>query len=470
MSKVFPTLRHNSCRSSLAACVASVFALCAPAAMANTWTVNSCAEGSSGNILTKTGTLRFAAANAPDGADIDMGSLGCSLISLTTGAINLPQNNLNILGPGVNSLAVRGAFGDRVLNHTGSGTLTISDLSVVEGYLVNSAGFAVGGCIESSGYLKLVRASVSGCSAVTDTGVAIAGGAYASTGLYLLHSNVTGNVARARTTGFSKGGGGYSRGELFVGDSTVATNSARASDGSHAAVGGLLIAGSAFINASTISGNASDGYFGGLKFYNDRDYASNIVTVLNSTISGNSAGAQQGGIYANAGEVDIYNSTIAFNTAATGSAYLAPGLTIAAYAPATAVTLQSSILSNNTYAGTESDLIVSLNPVTIGGGNNLIRNAAASVPGDTLHSCPLLGPLRNNGGVTRTHALLSHSPAIDAGNNVAGTNFDQRSSAADNGMASYLRISGLKPDIGAYEAQQDDIVFNGAFDGCPALQ
>jgi hypothetical protein len=170
-----------------------------------------------------------------------MGNLGCSLISLTTGAINLPQNNLNITGPGVNSLTVRGAYGDRVLNHTGSGTLTISRLSVVEGYLVNSAGFAVGGCIESSGYLKLVHASVSGCSAVTDTGVAIAGGAYASTGLYLLHSNVTGNVARARTTGFSKGGGGYSRGALFVGDSTIAPNSARASEGSHAAVGGLLI-------------------------------------------------------------------------------------------------------------------------------------------------------------------------------------------------------------------------------------
>jgi hypothetical protein len=445
-----------------------VFALSAPAALANTWTVDSCAEGNAGDIATQTGSLRFVAANAPDGADVDMGNLGCSLISLSTGAVNLSQNNLNIIGPGVNKLTVSGAFKGRVFNHTGTGTLAISDLSLAEGYVVNSAGFALGGCIASSGYLKLLHASLSGCSAVTDTGVAIAGGAYASTGLYLLHSNVSGNVAQARTTGFSKGGGGYSRGALFVGESTVATNSAKATEGSHASVGGLLIAGSAFINASTISGNASDGYFGGLKFYNERDYAGNIVTVLNSTISGNSAGTQQGGIYANAGEVDIYNSTIAFNTAATGSAYLAPGLTIAAYAPATAITLQSSILSNNTYAGTESDLIVSLNPVTIGGGNNLIRNAAASVPADTLHSCPLLGPLRDNGGLTRTHALLSHSPAIDAGNQAVGGGFDQRGSAADNGTTSYPR--GVLPDVGAYEVQPDDIVFNGGFDGCPPLQ
>ena len=36
-------------------------------------------------------------------------------------------------------------------------------------------------------------------------------------------------------------------------------------------------------------------------------------------------------------------------------------------------------------------------------------------PGDIRNTNPQLGPLQNNGGLTLTHALLSNSPAIDAG-------------------------------------------------------
>ena len=38
-----------------------------------------------------------------------------------------------------------------------------------------------------------------------------------------------------------------------------------------------------------------------------------------------------------------------------------------------------------------------------------------NAPGDIRNTNPLLGQLQNNGGPTMTHALLSHSPAIDAG-------------------------------------------------------
>jgi hypothetical protein len=58
--------------------------------------------------------------------------------------------------------------------------------------------------------------------------------------------------------------------------------------------------------------------------------------------------------------------------------------------------------------------------------------------------------------------LLSTSPAIDHGNNIHSAGSDQRG---------YARVSPLNgiADIGAYEVQQDDIVFNAGFDGCPAL-
>jgi hypothetical protein len=39
---------------------------------------------------------------------------------------------------------------------------------------------------------------------------------------------------------------------------------------------------------------------------------------------------------------------------------------------------------------------------------------------------PRLGPLANNGGPTRTHALLAGSPAIDRGSNTGAPADDQR--------------------------------------------
>ena len=58
----------------------------------------------------------------------------------------------------------------------------------------------------------------------------------------------------------------------------------------------------------------------------------------------------------------------------------------------------------------------------------------------------MLGPLQNNGGLTLTHALSANNLAIDAGNNVANLDFDQRGPA-------FLRVSNDVPDIGAFELQ-----------------
>ena len=73
-------------------------------------------------------------------------------------------------------------------------------------------------------------------------------------------------------------------------------------------------------------------------------------------------------------------------------------------------------------------------------------------------ACPLLGQLHANSGPTFTHALLSRSPAIDAGSNPLNLATDQNLSN---------RVSGASIDIGAYEVQQGDIVFNANFEGCP---
>src|SRR5260370_28523145 len=74
------------------------------------------------------------------------------------------------------------------------------------------------------------------------------------------------------------------------------------------------------------------------------------------------------------------------------------------------------------------------------GGNGILVGSAAA-PID-----PLLGPLADNGGPTLTHALLSGSPALDAGHNAYDTDWDQRGEGCP-------RIVNGIIDIGAFEYQ-----------------
>lgn len=95
---------------------------------------------------------------------------------------------------------------------------------------------------------------------------------------------------------------------------------------------------------------------------------------------------------------------------------------------------------------------------TISGANNLVRTFQPTVtlPGDTISANPQLAPLSNNGGVVagapgvagtgpvRTHALYVGSPAINAGSNIEGFEYDQRGPG-------FPRQTGPAVDIGAFE-------------------
>jgi hypothetical protein len=82
--------------------------------------------------------------------------------------------------------------------------------------------------------------------------------------------------------------------------------------------------------------------------------------------------------------------------------------------------------------------------------HNLVGDGSYSNGGNNfLSGDAKLGPLANNGGPTRTHALLADSPAIDAGNCAFAESYDQRGRP---------RPIGASCDIGAFE-------FNPALDG-----
>jgi hypothetical protein len=458
---------------------------------ATTWAVDSC-DGDTVSGVSTTGTLRYAIANAATSGDTvsltgltGLNACAGSTISITTGEIFIDKESLTIIGPGASNLAIDGSglysgpsgpYNSRVFTHTGSGTLTIQNLSVTGGHVYHVAGGypSRGGCIYSAGSVTLLSSAVTSCSARQGGGyVAAGGGIYTKDSLSLYSSILNDNTVYG---GITSGGGARVLGSFYANSGTVSNNKV----GSGSGIGGGVNAGrNVFLTASTISRNYSAGMAGGIAASSNPS-AGYTLAVTNSTISGNSAGSQVGGLYANSGMILFFNSTIAFNTA---SSY--PGVQLAAVNASSAVTLQSTLMSNNTYpSGAENDLntyAINGHTITINGGvpanpaYNLIRVSFASgLPNDTksFGACPLLGPLRNNGGLTKTHALLSHSVAIDAGNNVAevlGLPFDQRGGASTNGTVDYPRVSGLLPDIGAYEVQQDDVMFNADFDGCPDL-
>ena len=477
------TSRALARRKPIAACLATALCLAAPAAAIatpTTWTVNTCSEANTGSGTT--GSLRFAAQNAVSGDTIDLTNIGCSTISLTTGgggAVTFGQTDITLNGPGKTALAIQSSDG-RILRHTGNGTLSVNDLTVANGYDHPSLGStAAGGCIRSNGKVSLRHAAVRSCRAVAVGAPVRGGGIYAATGIFAKYSDITGNIASNSGANVNGGGGGmFTYGYAILGSSTLSGNSAQTGAG-----GGVRAFAETRIIASTISGNTAK-WGGGIYAQDNLNSASDAFTLLNSTVSGNSALSRVGGAQTNAGTIHVYNSTVAFNTAGSatgyGSRHYAPGFAIsdsgAYYTDSTHyafknVTLYSSAFSNNASGistTTADDFGITrfsnLNLVPISGQNNFVFGTAdpyLALPSATvtLGVCPLLGPLHDNGGPTKTHALMSHSPAIDTGNTSSPSLgiYDQRGlPRKSNGVA----------DVGSYEVQQNDVIFNNGHEGC----
>lgn len=352
------------------------------------------------------------------------------------------------------------------------GLLTMTR-STIAGNAAVSGGTAFGGGVYAFGNVVAQYSQISGNSASSQTGSVYGGGVLANANFTLQSSTLSGNSASVAGNTATLGGGAKVGGNALVTYSTVSDNAAYGPGFG----GGLNLGGAVnTIVSSTISGNLSQGGFAGIDAFSG-GAAGSSFQMRNSTVSGNHAFGYSGGVYVDSRTAKFYNSTIAFNEAGA-----APGLELAANNAAIAVTLQSNLLSNNAISqSADSDLTTIANgfAITFNGGNlaapanNLVRvTATNNLPTDTIGgACPRLGPLRDNGGLTKTHALLSGSPAVDAGNNLFLLFFDQRGSSLTNGTQDYPRVSGdsNKPDIGAYEVQQADIVFGTSFEACAPL-
>jgi len=258
-----------------------------------------------------------------------------------------------------------------------------------------------------------------------------AGGIYNNGGsLTLTHTTVTGNSSSAGTQG---GGIRNSFGTLILNNSTVSNNIANQGAGIYSS--GL--SGTVILNDTTIENNFSSGQGGGI--YNaDGDLSLNNsavinnlanvrgggiyhdppgkVTLTNSTLSGNTTNPpwEGGGLYhgGNNSIVVLNNSTATNNSAGNGGGIFTGG------GVGSSVTLRNSIVAEN-IASTNPDCRAPSVTPTDSAGYNLIGNTSgchfSTSVGDLINIDPLLSPLNEYGGPTKTHALLIGSPAIDAG-------------------------------------------------------
>jgi hypothetical protein len=196
------------------------------------------------------------------------------------------------------------------------------------------------------------------------------------------------------------------------------------------------------IYGSTISNNSA----GGILYYSTSEEYS--LSIVNSTISGNSGGGVK---IQSAGSSSIVNCTITNNTSDSSEA--------AGLSASGSVTVTNTIIAGNHMSddsdsdvfgdfGTSGHNLIGFDPNDLfGAGDGNIRGTTSAIDAG-------LAPLAYYGGKTKTHALLSSSMAVDAGDNdfvSAGEHvFDQRGKYYDR-IVDWDLDDDFVVDIGSFE-------------------
>jgi hypothetical protein len=300
-------------------------------------------------------------------------------------------------------------------------------------------------------------------------------------------------------------GGGLNDVDL-IRNSTISNNQAAGSGG------GFFTDTRSIVVNSTINGNQSDRSGGGISV-RGAGSGSPLVDLSNTTISGNSAKTYGGGISIIGsiitdgdllnleGNVIGKNLTITGNIADSdndgegngGGIHNFPTNTVANTSTRSGrLSLTNSILAGNFDTpenSGEGDIQPDISGAAKGNANNLVGNLegltieenvateteSLGQENDIISTNLQLGALRDNGGSTQTHALLTGSPAINAGNN---SNISRETFVDDDGDSitidfnddgdtedaipfdqregEFSRIFDGTVDIGAYEVQENE--------------
>jgi parallel beta-helix repeat protein len=364
-------------------------------------------------------TDEFDASTADTLCDTDLAAVGlqCTLRAAVQQANALSSNDRTLFSLPANSIIT--------LTIANGGEIPIEDNGTLEIVGTGANNLTING---GEGPNRIFRTNF---ATVTISGVTLTGGNATSAGLsglggaifagggsLMLDSvHITGNSAS------NAGGGVY-----FIGSGTPTIINSTFSANTAFNCGGFVNeAGFLIVVNSTISGNRADNVGGG--FCNQSD-----ATLRNATVTDNSA-TNGGGIYQGNGTLHFGNTIVAGNfVQATG---FAPEIQ---FAGGTITSSGGNLVSNN--SGVEA---------AFPAGNPNANNDKVGTFDSVIN--PLLAALFNNGGPTRTHALLVGSPAIDAGlsANVSLTT-DQRGAGFSRIVDGNSDGSAIV-DIGAFERQ-----------------
>ncbi len=325
----------------------------------------------------------------------------------------------------------------------GGGIFTWSGPIIVDHSMVHGNTSSEGGGIyTASGAITLNYGVVRG-----NTSSGLGGGVYTASGVITLNDSVV-----SRNTSFSHGGGIFSSsGSVTLLRTTVSENTSSSFSGSiYTSDGEVRLVSSTVSDSSAIAIQTRTG----------------PVTLANSTVSGSGSS----GITSTSGDVSLDGSTVSGNV---GGIHIVTSSSSAEYA---IVEFVNSIVAGNTARGTALELRADADTLFLVS-HSLIGNLTNGLTelqlqrindgeGNLIGVDPLLGRLAENGGPTRTHALLPGSPAIDAGDpgQRASLSYDQRG-------FNFARVVGGRIDIGAYEAGASSADFDadGDIDGADFL-
>ncbi len=349
------------------------------------------------------------------------------------------------------------------------GTLTITDSTIAD----NSADF--GGGIENEGALTVTGSTIEsntanlgggldndegGTASLTGTIVSSNSASTWGGGIFcagaspvtLAGSTVSSNTAMSGGGLYSEGDGGDGGNGVSLASSTFSDNSATATSASSGGGGLFNVGGHVAITGCTFSGNMSANGGGGI-------FASQgALTITDSTVADNAAVRVGAGIDANSGTLTAVNCTIADNNEPSTGAGFGGGINI----DQGTATLDNTIIALNTDgtgtgaspdnlyidgSGTVSSASAN-NLIGAGGGNSGLTNGGN---GNLVGVAdPGLGTLASNGGPTQTIALLSGSPAIQAGSRALAADANLTNDQRGTG---FPRVVNGSVDMGAFEVQ-----------------
>ncbi len=395
---------------------------------ANTDTaVGGCARGSGADeIRLPAGTYTLSYMFDSDGGSRDL---------------DLKAGTLTITGAGAASTVIDGnglvpspVAADRVIEVWNGAVVTISGVTIRNGVSPNGGG----------GIANLIGAKLQLIDSIVTDNTAPDGAGGISNGGQMA---IVGSIVEANTATVAAGEGAGIRNSanatLLIERSIVRGNRAPGTDGRG---GGIANEGTLTVRATTITGNevlGTRGAGGGIA-NSAATAAAVVVTLDDTTIEGNQAGANGGGIE-NTRTLTLTNCTVSGNEGDDGAgvytdsnlSVVLNNVTLALNSgrglgggifnqSATPIELANTIVAGNVATGTSGGPAPDCAGAHASRGHNLVGNGAncdlTAAAGDQVGTAaaPIdarIDPLADNGGPTRTHALRDDSsPAVDAGN------------------------------------------------------